>query len=518
MMMKESLMQFLKERRGLILYTILLTLICYGLALGNLAFGMDTNQYMSVPDDYLKHWVSIGRFGQVWLKELMGTDFTNIYLLNLLGIAFLSLSTLLICALFSHCLNHKISNLQLAVLPSLFATSPFFTTQFYFVLQIFEFMLSLFLTVLAVYLVATTQKYKIEWWKSALAACLLAFSCSIYLSMLLLFTALTATTLLLTIRQLHNEGKELSIAGLLRLAVPFMIVFLLGSGLYYLFDQIALQMTGVTDVDHTAGDRIWGKVPFLESLSSLMKSLIKISIWPKFWNFTPIYGPQLIIGVLLALPPLFNPKLLHSHSRLSYVLCLVVLLVSAFGVTLATGIIPTPRSMTPQFPIVLAILFFLAGLTLNGSVIKKIFMILIVFFTMNQISLTTKLMVSQQATFEEDQDRVSQLITLAQPVLANQEKSIGDYRLAIIGNGRARNKFAYSITGELIGISLFEFGWPDSSGPSRNVADLLMISGQPIKYPSPDSFNQLRDKYEKQAKDDGSMRVFIEGEYLVVLF
>lgn len=509
--------RFIKQHKGLTIYTIILALICYGLSLGKITFGMDTNQYLSVPQDYLKHWISIGRFGQVLLKKLEGSNVANLYLANLLGILLLISSSLLLCTLFAKCLKDQVSTLQLAVIPSLFVTSPFFMTQFYFVLQIFEFMLGLFLTILAAYLLAgTTMKFP-SWWQMITATLCLSFACSIYLSFLLLFTALTASILLLQLLQFSKQQQNLALMDLIKQAVPYLLVFGFGVGLYFVGDTLVLQITKIANVDHSSNDRLWGQVPFTEALDSLIKSIGKITIAPSFWKINPVYGPQFLIGGLLSLLPLVKIKTVSFQSRLSYLICLMVLLISAVGTVIAAGTLLPPRSMAPQFPFVIALCFFLASLSVTTSKLKKGLLLLVGYFTLSQLAFTTKLLVSQQATYKEDQDRVQQLLTLAQPLVNQQHKRLSQYRLAIIGAGPARNRFVTTVPGEMIGVSLFDFGYPDASGPSRNVADLLIINGQAVQYPIPSSYNQLREKYESQTRGDGSLRVVIDSGYLVVI-
>ena len=59
---------FIKENKGLAIYSFLIVFATYGIKLFNNTYAIDTMHLMTNYRGYLKHWVSIGRPGLVALK------------------------------------------------------------------------------------------------------------------------------------------------------------------------------------------------------------------------------------------------------------------------------------------------------------------------------------------------------------------------------------------------------------------------------------------------------------------
>lgn len=63
---------FIKSNKFNIVFTFLLGFLTFGIRIIYLNYGMDTLNYMSNNDDYLKHWIRIGRPGMYFFKKLFG--------------------------------------------------------------------------------------------------------------------------------------------------------------------------------------------------------------------------------------------------------------------------------------------------------------------------------------------------------------------------------------------------------------------------------------------------------------
>lgn len=141
------MIEFMSKKKSLVIYTMFLIVLIYGLKIANTSYGMDTNWFIQNPSGYMNYWISIGRFGEVILKKIFLKEFTNIYMINTLTCILLGITSLYITYLFSDYIEIR-ENKKLFIVPSLFITSQLFVFQYYFVLQNFEFSLAMLLTVI----------------------------------------------------------------------------------------------------------------------------------------------------------------------------------------------------------------------------------------------------------------------------------------------------------------------------------------------------------------------------------
>lgn len=145
--MNVSMIEFMSKKKSLVIYTMFLIVLIYGLKIANTSYGMDTNWFIQNPSGYMNYWISIGRFGEVILKKIFLKEFTNIYMINTLTCILLGITSLYLTYLFSDYIEIR-ENKKLFIVPSLFTTSQLFVFQYYFVLQNFEFSLAMLLTVI----------------------------------------------------------------------------------------------------------------------------------------------------------------------------------------------------------------------------------------------------------------------------------------------------------------------------------------------------------------------------------
>lgn len=63
------MIEFMSKKKSLVIYTMFLIVLIYGLKIANTSYGMDTNWFIQNPSGYMNYWISIGRFGEVILKK-----------------------------------------------------------------------------------------------------------------------------------------------------------------------------------------------------------------------------------------------------------------------------------------------------------------------------------------------------------------------------------------------------------------------------------------------------------------
>lgn len=55
------MIEFMSKKKSLVIYTMFLIVLIYGLKIANTSYGMDTNWFIQNPSGYMNYWISIGR-------------------------------------------------------------------------------------------------------------------------------------------------------------------------------------------------------------------------------------------------------------------------------------------------------------------------------------------------------------------------------------------------------------------------------------------------------------------------
>lgn len=417
------MIEFMSKKKSLVIYTMFLIVLIYGLKIANTSYGMDTNWFIQNPSGYMNYWISIGRFGEVILKKIFLKEFTNIYMINTLTCILLGITSLYITYLFSDYIEIR-ENKKLFIVPSLFITSQLFVFQYYFVLQNFEFSLAMLLTVIVA------------------SYCL----------------------------------KVRTFSGLIVKAFPSVLVLLLGIACYWLLDKLIVFALKTTHANHSLGMITWFDKSFVDGLSSLRVAFT--SMFPTLGETPNIYGFSFIVAILFA----FLILIIYFYKRYDVKICsllLFLLFLAGLGIVIASGTLPTPRSMVPQYPFLIAfIAFYLSILVDNDKLITNVILGIVLLLTFTQVKMSSNLVVAEDAIFREDQQKI-QLIYQAVENLQLENKS--DYKLMIIGSSPAKNKQRFGNFGDLVGVSMFEFG--GTYAISTNVVSIMENMG--MSYQSP---------------------------------
>lgn len=117
-----------------IFVTSFLTILCYGKYIFNTYFYQDTGAVV-LNQGTTYNWFPIGRFGLVFIRELLGTANANPYYTAVLFIFFSVANAIVWSFLLQRCVGGKFTNSILAIFYSLFITYPALSEQFYFQFQ-----------------------------------------------------------------------------------------------------------------------------------------------------------------------------------------------------------------------------------------------------------------------------------------------------------------------------------------------------------------------------------------------
>ncbi|MGX6978240.1 glucosyltransferase domain-containing protein [Vagococcus elongatus] len=466
-------LSFIKNNVSLTIFTFILTFALYSIKLVNRSFGMDTNTYITDYHDYLNHWYSISRFGEVFLKKLLWGPYTNIYLLNFLAIILFALSSLLICYLFTEIVDNEHIKYYMFIIPSLFLTSTFFVAQFYFVLQNFEYTLAMAFVILSVILIQQQTADKIfTIMKYAGAVLLLTFSIAVYQTFILFFVILVAALFLLEIRESFEKNQPYCFRKLFYRCLPYVLILLISVASYFVFDKLLLNYLALESKQHAENMMIWKSAGFKEGIVSLRMVLQDIIFKPNDLRRYLVYNFGFLATILLLIPLMGKFLLAKNKYFLTTLVCLVTLFVGGLGVAIAMGALPTPRSMAPQFPFLLAFLFFYISLCYKNKYLKIFIIGLVLFFGVTQFKTSSNSLFSEQMTYEEDERK---MIQIDQSIKNLQLENADSYKLIIIGTSPSTNKFNLNIFSDLVGLSMFQFGESEQVGSYYITLNIISI-------------------------------------------
>ncbi|MHC5228182.1 glucosyltransferase domain-containing protein [Enterococcus sp. LJL99] len=506
--------KFCSTNIALILYTFFLTIAIYGIKIVNYSYGMDTNAYISNQKNYFWHWLSIGRFGEVFIKKYLWGSFTNIYLLNILTFILFACSSILLCYFFDKLLIRKTKKIY--IIPSIFITSQVFVYQFYFVLQNFEFAIGMILVLLAAILLESSSENKqIRVLKFVLSIALLVFSISIYQSFALYFVGIAVAILSIKVYNNYATNSVVRFFDLVKVAIPYVATAITSLILYILVDKLVGKLLNVPRLGHESAMMLWFKVPFKEAFISLLKSLKRVILMPNFGNQANVYTFGLLFGIVLMIIILIRLAITKNKNLIAVTICFFTLLFSGLGMIFATATTPLPRSMVPQFPFMVAFLLFYASLFFNKKVLNYTIVIMVAVFSFNQVKTSSNLVVSEQMTFEEDQRTIMRIVSAVDDLHLENPSS---YHLIILGSSSSKNAFNLSVQNELVGLSMFKFGLSGDGSAyhiTNGILEIMRIMG--INFKS--STREQYDEYWKNKTtftEDTEFGVEVIDDFIIV--
>lgn len=293
----------------------------------------------------------------------------------------------------------------------------------------------------------------------------------VYQTFILFFIQIIVAMLLLEYKKSKFSFSELIVK-----AFPGVLVLLLGIACYWLLDKLIVFALKTTHANHSLGMITWFDKSFVDGLSSLRVAFT--SMFPTLGETPNIYGFSFIVAILFA----FLILIIYFYKRYDVKICsllLFLLFLAGLGIVIASGTLPTPRSMVPQYPFLIAfIAFYLSILVDNDKLITNVILGIVLLLTFTQVKMSSNLVVAEDAIFREDQQKI-QLIYQAVENLQLENKS--DYKLMIIGSSPAKNKQRFGNFGDLVGVSMFEFG--GTYAISTNVVSIMENMG--MSYQSP---------------------------------
>lgn len=441
--------------------------------------GVDTEIMIAFPESMLSFWCGIGRYGLVFTKLLFGMG----------RFCQPAAVTAMMAALWMVCMAVDFSVYQWSghderyrffypVFSAVFVTSPCLAEQFYFLLQSFEVVWGILMTVLAVYGTSryVYQKESVGW--ALLAILLGVWAFSSYQIMVVIFISLCAFSFLLVYQrghQRHMEGMEQSRWKWFGLACSFVMIFAAIMAAYGITSSLVRMVTG-TDSSYTDSLILWKRDGVRDCLYRVWADMKNIYLGKRPPFFSPTGLPILALFTALFLKRGWASG---EKERLLYVMAGGIFLSSPVFMTIVTGFYQGIR-IQMVYPFVLAI-SAAALTTVTKSGVKTAFRTcaalgLSASLAWSQWVISERLLDTMHQASVQDIKRCQDIYREAQRLTAREGGDIRQKSLVFVGI-REMDTNLSTLRGDAIGCSIFQWDSEGPHGVSDRVRTLMSILG-----------------------------------------
>jgi len=499
----KSFCDFCKNNVPLLIATTLALFFCYGIKLFQYSIGIDTESFMVDKSGILELNINRGRFGfslLAWLLHIEEFNPFTAFLSTFCLIWLFTISHAYIIALF--CKNTGKNN---ALIPFVlvFASSPVWAEQFYFVLQAREVALMVLLCPYTIYIMfrgfIDNKKGEIIF-----AFLSLIFMTSVYQAMVPFFCCGVFICFILFLETSDYEQKIyrnlcLKIFAMLVFAMVVYAVIFYMEKVQYLNDMnkwgnISIK-ENILRILLVAYTLTIGSIPQIQDIAnSIIASHARSGMEAAkgIANISKIFGNILLLPITL----FFIIKCITiAHKKYLYIIAAICIPLSTMFLAILGGNMPPIRAIY-VLPLAFAFMFFF--LIKNCSNKIRIAIICFALFTAAyQAQITAQLLYSDQLRYNED-------VRLAYEI----RNIIGDENLpiAIVGKYKIAERFhANFLQGETIGHSFFE--WGDVHEATERSLDFMHCLG--IHFNAPND-----EQYEKAIYEAAYMPSYPNSGYV----
>lgn len=506
--------KYIAENKIFVFVSLIISILIYYLKMTTPIIGMDTNGFLFDQEGYNKHWLSIGRVGEVLIKKYIWRGNNNIFLWNTVSCLLFTFSVVFFSFMLSKIINDR-KHLRL-LLPCLILSSPLFVFQYYFVLQMFEFSLSLNLVLFSIYLIEFLSLNRIL--KSIIVIFLLGITFGVYNTFVFYYILIVSSIILFKITRAYRNDSFFDFKNMISEYICYGIYCILGVLFYIIVNFLVLRYCNITQVSHATNMIYWTSAPLSESLKKLFKTLMYLFFKPGIKSGFPFYNYLPLIMLLCMFLSLYKLFLKRKDLFLQAIFSSAVLCSSGLGIVLITAAADLPRTMVPQFPFMIAIGIYWSMMIFNNNKLHTTLLMLLCFFTCLQVRDSLNLVVSEKMTFEEDYVRMVEIdMAIKDLHLSDDYKK----KVVLTGNIPSKNRFNIGYPNELVGVSMFNFAFSsDNQIHSYYVGDniLIIMDTFGMKYNKP-TLNEYQDAIKRHPEllsDTSALRCFSDDKYIYV--
>lgn len=328
-----DLKDYVRKYYKLILLSIAAAILCFGFQALNSNIRIDTEELINEPGTTLG-WLTIGRYGLVFLKRLLGLSVHSALKSGLFFLLFFTLGANLLTFGFYH-LSQKNEKYPYWVFLLLYSTSCIWSFQVYFSMQQAEIALAMLFVIAAALLtvkacfIAGTRMNII---RIAAAAVLLLVGLGTYQALAAYYAAICIAFFLVCFDRLDNKRLLCGISGIL----------LLFAAVYICYSLIA-ETWFMAAGDYMEGQAAWGRLSFLECVKNILRTMknVLLSHGPRNFSF---YTAGAVLSILVILIIWKDKILKRKEQMLVFLLAVAGILLAPFFMTIYMGEMLVSRS------------------------------------------------------------------------------------------------------------------------------------------------------------------------------
>ena len=270
-----SIKSFIKENQINWWIIAVFLLMVYGIKIFNVSISHDTEAIIADANGIYGSWYSIGRFGLVFLKKILGTYVFNPYIAAFLMVFAMLLNSVVWTYLFGW-LGKKKTSITGWIFPSFFFTSMIMAEQSGFLLQAYEVNIALLMVGAALICLfkAFGETSSILWCLPSIFCCVIAFSA--YQSLVPMFTAGAALCFITFYDRLEREREvQLEYKFCLALIIKMVVAFLLSFIIYQIANKVVLLAIGASTNPYITEQIMWGKQTISECINNILRHIYR---------------------------------------------------------------------------------------------------------------------------------------------------------------------------------------------------------------------------------------------------
>ena len=284
--------EYIKKHYRLILLSVIATLVCFGYQAFNANIRIDTEELINHPGSTLG-WLTIGRFGLVLLKRILGLGVHKAVKSGILMLLFFILGGNVLtygCYYFSGKKDEK----PYWIFTLLYMTSNIWSFQFYFSMQQAEIALAMLLVAVTGFWmcdICFLEEYKENrsaknLCKTVLSVAFLVIALGTYQALAAYYITVCTMFFLLIFWQVNGKRKKWGLR-IVFLAVHF--------GVAYLIYKMIADTWFMAAGDYMEGQSNWGILPVAECIKNVLRVVKNqlLTVGPRNFSFY-------VIGILLA--------------------------------------------------------------------------------------------------------------------------------------------------------------------------------------------------------------------------
>lgn len=446
----DKMLEFIKNNKVLIIFTIIFTIISFGFLLFIYTIGVDTEYSIFIESSPTYRWIAQGRFGIGIFKFLMATNNIHPFRNTLLSLICVIINSLLLCKMFGDIKNKKTNNKNdnkaNIIFALLYTTFPIAVHYMYFTTYNFEVSFSMILTSLSIYFLNKYVIFKDAKKYLLYGIILLMLAISFYQSLIPVYIAIVlASIILFLLADLEEKKQKIKSIKILKLILNYVMALIVALVLYYILNKIIINFVP--------------NEPYLNGFFGWEYKEINLLIEELKNYFLNIYFKGGIYGSFIVLPTIILSGLIiivNAFKKNSYKI-IIPLLIITFILTpmiMSFGLgISMPFRTQQVMLITIPFIWYLAYYFINSKILKNLFFIVVFLISLRQTMYINKLLYSNYLRYNED---VNISRKISDKIYDLNIENLENYPVVYLGK-KETTEIPNNIKQELIGYSIYEW-------------------------------------------------------------